>query len=181
MTSGQCVIAPGYVLYKKNVKENISPTTGHRPDIQPPVRKHEALWFPSLVALVGRTKAYGGSEFLWRSHRRLTTKPIRSETNKHNGCQMPTMILSGTQGPSLFRIVREGLGSTRRLGAEGTLCLRNQLRLTLESARLKNPTDHRQKSIPGMDAYISQRRSSCLLFQMFGVEAHSLLSSKSLT
>ena len=104
-------------FYKKNVKENISPTTGHRPDIQP-LYVSTRLWFASLVALVGRTKACGGSEFLWRSHRRLTTKPIRSETNKHNGCQMPTMILSGTQGPSLFRIVREGLGSTRRLGAE---------------------------------------------------------------
>jgi hypothetical protein len=104
-------------FYKKNVKENISPTTGYRPDIQP-LYVSTRLWFPSLVALVGRTKACGGSEFLWRSHRRLTTKPVRSETNKHNGCQMPTMILSGTQGPSLFRIVREGLGSTRRLGAE---------------------------------------------------------------
>src|SRR5258708_36751754 len=83
-------------FYKRNVKENISPTTGYRPDIQP-LYVSTRLWFPSLVALVGRTKACGGSEFLWRSHRRLTPKPIRSETNKHTGFQKPTTILSGTQ------------------------------------------------------------------------------------
>jgi hypothetical protein len=42
-------------FYKKNVKENISPTTGHRPDIQP-LYVSTRLWFPSLVALVGAQK-----------------------------------------------------------------------------------------------------------------------------
>jgi hypothetical protein len=30
-------------FYKKNVKENISPTTGHRPEHPAPLSKHEAL------------------------------------------------------------------------------------------------------------------------------------------
>ena len=31
-------------------------------------------------------------------HREVATKPVRSETNKHNGCQVPTMVLSEARG-----------------------------------------------------------------------------------
>jgi hypothetical protein len=27
------------------------------------------------------------------------TKPVRSETHKQHGCQVPTMVLLGTRGP----------------------------------------------------------------------------------
>src|SRR5271155_4837254 len=37
------------------------------------------------------------------------TKPVGSETHKQHGCQLPTMVLLGTPGPSLFRVVRGGL------------------------------------------------------------------------
>ena len=32
-------------------------------------------------------------------HHLFTTKPVSSETNKQNGGQVPTMVLSGTRGP----------------------------------------------------------------------------------
>jgi hypothetical protein len=35
-------------------------------------------------------------------HRLVVTKPVRSETDKQNGCQVPTMVLSETHGLSLF-------------------------------------------------------------------------------
>ena len=42
-------------------------------------------------------------------HRVVATKPIRSETDKQTGCQVPTMVLSEARGLSLFRVIREGL------------------------------------------------------------------------
>ena len=65
------------------------------------------------------------------------------ETSKQNVGHVPTMVLSGTRGPLLFQVIREGLGSAVRLGARGTVRLTLQLRLALEPERLKNPTDHR--------------------------------------
>ena len=71
-------------------------------------------------------------------HRIVATKPICSETDKQNGCQVPTMVLSEAHGLSLFRVIREGLGSSGRLGARGTQRLTSQWRLTLEPECLKN-------------------------------------------
>ena len=53
---------------------------------------------------------------------------------------MATIVLSGTRGPSLFLVIREGLGSDVRLGARGTQRLTNQLRLALEPECLENLT-----------------------------------------
>src|SRR5258708_27972997 len=53
---------------------------------------------------------------------------------------MATMVLSGTRGPSLFLVIREGLGSAVRLRARGTPRLTYQLRLALEPKCLENPT-----------------------------------------
>ena len=50
-------------------------------------------------------------------HRVVATTPVCSETDKRNGCQVPTMVLSEARGLSLFRVIREGLGSAVRLGA----------------------------------------------------------------
>jgi hypothetical protein len=68
-------------------------------------------------------------------HRVVATKPIRSETDKQTGCQVPTMVLSEARGLSLFRVIREGLGSAVRLGARGTQRLTYQWRLALEPER----------------------------------------------
>src|SRR5271165_5424011 len=51
-----------------------------------------------------------------------------------------TMVLSGTRGPWLFLVIREGLGSGVRLGARSTQRLTNQRRLALEPKCLENPT-----------------------------------------
>ena len=51
-----------------------------------------------------------------------------------------TMVLSGTRGPSLFLVVREGLGSRVRLGARSRQSLTNRLRLALEPECLENLT-----------------------------------------
>ncbi len=57
-----------------------------------------------------------------------------------NGGQMATIVLSGTRGPWLFLVIREGLGSAVRLRARGTQRLTSQLRLALEPECLENPT-----------------------------------------
>src|ERR1700761_6150009 len=68
---------------------------------------------------------------------RFATKPVTCETSKQNVSHVPTMVLSGTRGPLLFQVIREGLGSGVRLGARGTVRLTFQLRLALEPECLK--------------------------------------------
>jgi hypothetical protein len=58
---------------------------------------------------------------------------------KQNGGQLATIVLSGTRGPWLFLVIREGLGSGVRLGARSTQRLTYQLRLALEPECLENP------------------------------------------
>ena len=48
------------------------------------------------------------------------SSPWRDEASpfgdhKQHGCQVPTMVLLGTRGPQLFRVVRGGLGSREKL------------------------------------------------------------------
>jgi hypothetical protein len=69
---------------------------------------------------------------------------------KQNGGRVETMVLSGTRGPSLFLVIREGLGSAMRLGARSTQRLTYQLRLALEPECLENPRPPPEK-IPGME------------------------------
>ena len=84
-------------------------------------------------------------------HRKVAMTPACSETDKHNGCQVPTMVLSEAHGLWLFRVVREGLGSTGRLSARGTQRLTSQWRLTLEPECLRNLTGHHQGKSRGME------------------------------
>ncbi len=76
---------------------------------------------------------------------------------------MATIVLSGTRGPWLFLVIREGLGSGVRLGARSTQRLTYQLRLALELECLENPTVTARR-IPGMKR-LDQRHSSCLWFR----------------
>src|SRR5271169_3251173 len=83
-------------------------------------------------------------------HRLFATKPVSSETNKaERWSNLATIVLSGTRGPSLFLVVREGLGSGVRLGARSTQSLTYQLRLALEPECLENLTTTARR-IPGM-------------------------------
>jgi hypothetical protein len=74
-------------------------------------------------------------------HRFCATKPVSSETSKaERRSNLATIVLSGTRGPSLFLVIREGLESRGRLGARSTQRLTNQLRLALEPECLENST-----------------------------------------
>src|SRR5216684_2681830 len=86
-------------------------------------------------------------------HRLFATRPVRSETNKQFGDQVLTMVLFGTRGPQLFRVVRGGLGSRGRLSARGTQRLTYQLRLALDPECLKNPANHHQKESRGWNGW----------------------------
>ena len=83
-------------------------------------------------------------------HRFFATKPVSSETSKAERGQVATIVLSGTRGPWLFLVIREGLGSRVRLRARSTQSLTNQLRLALEPQCLENPA--REDSQDGADA-----------------------------
>ena len=60
------------------------------------------------------------------------------------------MVLSEAHGLSLFRVIREGLGSSGRLGARGTQRLTYRWRLALEPECLKNLTGHRLENFQEM-------------------------------
>src|ERR1700722_10743923 len=93
------------------------------------------------------------------------------DADKQSGCAVPTMVLSETFRLSLFLVIRGGIGFLERLGARGTRSLTGLWILTLEPERLENqPVIIRDESGRTLD-----RRSSCLLFQMFGVETDSFL------
>src|SRR5260221_1123321 len=83
-----------------------------------------------------------------------------------------TIVLSGTRGPWLFLVIREGLGSGVRLGARSTQRLTYQLRLALEPECPREPHGHRQRRSPAWSG-LGPRHSSCLWFQMLSVEARS--------
>src|SRR5215471_10545367 len=87
---------------------------------------------------------------------------------------MATMVLSETRGLVLFLVIREGLGSAVRLRARGTPRLTNRLRLALEPRCLENPTATAREKHLGWSG-LDPRHSSCLWFQMLGVEAHAFL------
>jgi len=107
--------------------------------------------------------------FIARSQRSLSVpKPANQ-----NGGQMATIVLSGTRGPWLFLVIREGLESAVRLGARGTQRLTNQLRLALEPERLENPTAPPEK-IPRMER---TRSKTLKLFVVSDIGRRSLLPS----
>ena len=94
-------------------------------------------------------------------HTRFATKPVTCETSKQNVGHVPTMVLSGTRGPLLFQVIREGLGSRVRLGARGTVRLTFQLRLALEPECLKYRANHRGDWIHGMERNYGNTQAVC--------------------
>ena len=87
--------------------------------------------------------------------------PVTFETSKQNVGHVATMVLSGTRGPLLFQVIREGLGSRRRLGARGTTRLTFQLRLALEPECLKYRANHRWDRIHGMERNYGNTQAVC--------------------
>jgi len=63
----------------------------------------------------------------------------------------------------------------RRLACFQARALPYRLLLPPEIERLKEPDGHRWEMVPKDGQTLSQRRSSCLLFQIVGVETYLLL------
>jgi len=86
------------------------------------------------------------------------------------------MDLSEARGLVLFRVVREGIGITRRLSAAvGTSCLQAIRILTLEPEPLKNRSTTPEKESLEMERGSHPRRSSGLRLQFLDVEVFSFL------
>src|SRR6201987_376503 len=102
----------------------------------------------------------------------LATRPVSSETSKAERGQVATIVLSGTRGPWLFLVIREGLESGVRLGARSTQRLTNQLRLALEQEGLENPRPPPEK-YPGMER---TRSETLKLFVVSDIGRRSLPS-----
>ena len=71
------------------------------------------------------------------------------------------MVLFGTRGPQLFRVVRGGLASPVRLSARSTQRLTYQLKLALDPECLKNPADHRRECTPGIERIARHTQAVC--------------------
>ena len=87
---------------KGAVKKNISPPTGH--------------WDERL--LVAASPLLRVDELLirlWRFRRFITTWSLSSETEKHDGLDLPTIVLSEPRGLLLFQVVRGGIELTMGL------------------------------------------------------------------
>jgi hypothetical protein len=106
----------------------------------PPDRARSVLTCRAIDSACGPLCPSGWGFFYQRFSSPIATKPSVLKPAKQNGGQVPTMVLSETRGLSLFRVVREGLGSAVRLGARSTPRLTYQLRLALEPECLENPT-----------------------------------------
>jgi hypothetical protein len=86
-------------FYKRSQEKNTSPTAGSFIGFQPGSLSRIVLAFRSAVS--GRY-AQLRSAFGFPCQRFSSldaTKPVRSETHKQHGCQVPTMVLLGTGGP----------------------------------------------------------------------------------
>jgi hypothetical protein len=97
--------------------------------------------------------------------------------SKPCGCAVSTMDLSEARGLVLFRVVREGIGVTRRLGARRHRVDYRQLAYSPSNPSVSEPTDHHQK-ITEMAGALHSRRSSGSRFQFFCVEVFSLLPKR---
>ena len=137
-------------FYKRKSQEKHFALRRKFSDFPAPVNERGWFWSSAPSArFVAESSAAVWTFSVSGFHRVVATKPIRSETNKQTGCQVPTMVLSEARGLSLFRVIREGLGSAVRLGARGTQRLTYQWRLALEPERLRSRTDHRPEKFQG--------------------------------
>ena len=135
-------------------------------------------WSSSGVLFVSSREAARHFFPLW-FHFTVVTAPFVSETNKPDSYPLDEwqrMVLFETRGLWLSWIVRGGIECPGRLA-----CFNARIGLTASvdtSPRIRasqEPDGHNQEWFPGRERTLCQRRSSCLLFQMFGVETYLLL------
>src|ERR1700691_1949022 len=102
-------------FYKRSQEKNTSPVAGFFLGFQPTPFEQDCSGVPFRISgrwfIQPALLVFSASGF----HRFCATKPVRSETHKQHGCQVPTMVLLGTRGPQLFRVGRGGLGSREKL------------------------------------------------------------------
>src|SRR3989441_12647944 len=110
----------------------------------------------------------------------MIRRPPRSTlfpyTTLFRSCTVSTMDLSEAPGLVLFRVVRRGIGISRRLSASGTSGRVQAIgMLTLEPERLKNQRTTTRRRSPEMEGALHRRRSSGLRLQFRNVEIFPLL------
>jgi len=85
------------ISFIKGVKKNTSPVAGVFLAVQPAPWSRIVLAFRSVSSGRYNIRSFGFSTSGF--HRIFATKPVCSETNKQQGCQVPTMVPLGTRGP----------------------------------------------------------------------------------
>jgi hypothetical protein len=125
----------------------------------------------SVAELHGQRFGFSLPAVFIASSRRSLSVP---KPAKQNLGQVATIVLSETFGLSLFLVIREGLGSAVRLSARGTQRPNLPAETHSRTRVSREPHGHRQRKSPGWSG-LGPRHSSCLWFQMLGVEAHSSL------
>jgi hypothetical protein len=142
------------------------------------VHPHSASGLPQASYSFRRGKRRNASSPLWL-HSLLRQRHSFSETTKPDSYPLEEwqrMVLFETRGLWLSWIVRGGIGCPGRLA-----CFKARIGLTASvdtSPRIRASQEldgHNQEWFPGKERTLCQRRSSCLLFQMFGVETYLLL------
>src|SRR6201993_3380920 len=107
-------------------------------------------------------------------HRFLATKPVSSETSKAERRSSGVHSSIWDSWPIAF----SGYPRGPRVGCETTCPRHTAPNLPAETRSRtrvsREPDSHHQRKFPGWSG-LDQRHSSCLWFQMLGVEAHSSL------
>jgi hypothetical protein len=89
------------------------------------------------------------------------TKPVSSETSKAERGQVATIVLSGTRGPWLFLVIREGLGSNVRLRARGHTAPNKSAETRSRTKVSREPDGHRLKRFPEWCGSIQDTQAVC--------------------
>ena len=97
------------------------------------------------------------------------------KASKPCGCTVSTMGLSEARGLVLFRVIRGGIGVTRRLGARRHRVDYRPLAYSPSNPSVSKTDRPPPEKSPEMEGALHPRRSSGLRFQFFCVEVLSLL------
>ena len=108
------------LIYKRGCQEHFSPSAGCAGlfrDIQPLSPWKTLVWCPAPGLFHRSSCIFFSSDDA--DQFRNAFKPY--------GCMVATMDLSEARGLVLFRVIRRGIGISRRLSASGTLCAYRRL------------------------------------------------------
>jgi hypothetical protein len=132
------------LVYKRGCQENTSPSTGRRgaSATSSPCQLWKTLIWCRAPGLVLRCSISAAASSL------VATTPIGFlKRSKPCGCTVSTMGLSEARGLVLFRVVRGGIGVTRRLGAGRHASSTGHWHTHPRTRASPEPTDHHQEKI----------------------------------